>query len=302
MQAQGMTWGVARSLMGLGNVAFTQGDLGSAQTSWERSLAAFRSLADDRAVANVLANLGALAAQRGQLAQARAFYDEGQALARHMGLRQLSASTACNIGELALDQHNLALACASFKDGLATAFELGEQVIVSCCLDGLAQLCLRTSRAASAARLFASGELLRETIGSPLSAVELERHERSMTTLQAQLDRDAFAHEWAQGRVAPLERIVAQAMMIEPAPALARAPGRPDPAGLTPREIEVLRLVAQGLSDRGVAKRLRISPATVSKHVANLLGKTALKNRVELTLWALENGRLVAPAAVVPRH
>jgi DNA-binding CsgD family transcriptional regulator/tetratricopeptide (TPR) repeat protein len=59
---------------------------------------------------------------------------------------------------------------------------------------------------------------------------------------------------------------------------------------LTPREWEVLALVAQGHPDRRIARLLSISPATASKHVSNLLGKLALRNRVELARWAIEQG------------
>ena len=66
-------------------------------------------------------------------------------------------------------------------------------------------------------------------------------------------------------------------------------------SALTPREWEVLGLVAQGHPDRRIARLLSISPATVSKHVGHLLGKLELHNRVELTRWAIEQG------AVTPR-
>ncbi|WP_407541052.1 response regulator transcription factor [Deinococcus radiomollis] len=66
---------------------------------------------------------------------------------------------------------------------------------------------------------------------------------------------------------------------------------RPD---LTPREWEVLRLVARGHPDRRIARLLSISPGTASKHVSNLLGKLELRNRVELARWAIEQGGIVS--------
>ena len=52
----------------------------------------------------------------------------------------------------------------------------------------------------------------------------------------------------------------------------------------------VLSLVAAGLGDKQLAAQLGISPATASKHVANLLGKSMLPNRRALTLWAIAQG------------
>ena len=59
---------------------------------------------------------------------------------------------------------------------------------------------------------------------------------------------------------------------------------------LTPREAEVLRLVAKGLSYRDIASQLFVSHRTVQNHVQNVLRKLQLHNRVELTRYAIEQG------------
>jgi DNA-binding NarL/FixJ family response regulator len=61
-------------------------------------------------------------------------------------------------------------------------------------------------------------------------------------------------------------------------------------AQLTEREVEVLRLVAKGLTARQVADRLVLSHRTVQNHVQNTLHKLQLHNRVELTRYAIEQG------------
>ena len=71
--------------------------------------------------------------------------------------------------------------------------------------------------------------------------------------------------------------------------------GRPDEAHLaesllTSREVEVLRLVAQGLSNKGIAEALCLSEWTVNKHVSSLLGKLHLENRTQAALYALRTG------------
>jgi NarL family two-component system response regulator LiaR len=67
-----------------------------------------------------------------------------------------------------------------------------------------------------------------------------------------------------------------------------RRPPTPDP--LTDREMEVLRLVAKGLSNPEVAEQLTVTEATVRTHVSNILGKLHLANRVQATLYALQEG------------
>jgi NarL family two-component system response regulator LiaR len=67
-----------------------------------------------------------------------------------------------------------------------------------------------------------------------------------------------------------------------------RHPPTPDP--LTARETEVLRLVAKGLTNPGIAERLMVTEATVRTHVSNILRKLHLANRVQATLYALQEG------------
>jgi DNA-binding NarL/FixJ family response regulator len=62
------------------------------------------------------------------------------------------------------------------------------------------------------------------------------------------------------------------------------------PAGLTTREVEVLRLVAAGLSNGEIAERLFLSPNTVKVHVARLLAKIGVHNRAAATGFALRHG------------
>lgn len=69
-----------------------------------------------------------------------------------------------------------------------------------------------------------------------------------------------------------------------------REPADDPTSVLTPRETEVLRMVAKGLSSKQVATRLGLSSRTVDNHVASTLRKLQLGNRVELTRFALENG------------
>ena len=69
-----------------------------------------------------------------------------------------------------------------------------------------------------------------------------------------------------------------------------RTAAQDDAPRLTPRETEVLRLVAKGLTSRQVAERLVLSHRTVENHVNNTLGKLALHNRAQLVRYAVEQG------------
>jgi two-component system response regulator NreC len=75
-------------------------------------------------------------------------------------------------------------------------------------------------------------------------------------------------------------------LLKEPTPA---APKKRDPAALTPREIEVLRLIVQGHTNSQIAEVLSLSVRTVESHRANLMGKLGLQSRVELVRYAVKN-------------
>ena len=79
--------------------------------------------------------------------------------------------------------------------------------------------------------------------------------------------------------------------------AAGHAPPRPKRRddGLTPREVEILLLVARGASNKQIAEQLVLSEKTVRNHVERTYAKLGVKNRIGASLYALESG-LVAPA------
>ena len=61
---------------------------------------------------------------------------------------------------------------------------------------------------------------------------------------------------------------------------------------LSERELEIIELVATGLTNQEIAKLLMISKRTVDNHVSNIFAKTGAKNRVALINWAMDNGKI----------
>ena len=79
----------------------------------------------------------------------------------------------------------------------------------------------------------------------------------------------------------------AQEARQSPTSSTRRAPTYP--AGLTAREVEVLRLIAQGLSNAQVAEELSISPRTVNTHLTAIYGKIGVASRSAATRYAIEH-------------
>ena len=63
----------------------------------------------------------------------------------------------------------------------------------------------------------------------------------------------------------------------------------PENVELTPTELKVVQLVAQGMANREIAEHLKVSQRTIESHVSNMLNKTSLHNRTELARWAIES-------------
>jgi DNA-binding NarL/FixJ family response regulator len=89
--------------------------------------------------------------------------------------------------------------------------------------------------------------------------------------------------EQALARHSPLAPTMQSSPMFTPIPL------PPYPNELTAREVEVLRLVALGLSDRAVAERLVVSPRTVQGHVRSIFNKIQVNSRAAATRYAIEH-------------
>jgi DNA-binding CsgD family transcriptional regulator len=183
------------------------------------------------------------------------------------------------------DQGDTSQAVALLAEGLALITELGDRRIIALALDGVAGLAIAWRQPERAARLFGAAAALREVTGLPIDPACLAAHDRNVTAGRASLGEDAFDAEWLAGAALPLPVAVAEAT------AVARAePDQSGRFGLTPREIEVLKLLAEGLSDREIAESLFLSPRTVGWHVNHLLAKLDVPSRTAAATAAVRRG------------
>ncbi|MDP9368759.1 MAG: response regulator transcription factor, partial [Chloroflexota bacterium] len=177
---------------------------------------------------------------------------------------------------------------------LAAYWERGDRWATTRALDGVAAVAASQGRAEAAARLVGSAVAAREAIrpNVPTNSQMLRAIEAVVDDARQALGDAAFAREWAAGQKVPLEVAVAEASALgetlaaEPPP----SPAPAYPSGLSEREVEVLRLVAQGLTNAEIGERLYLSPRTVGAHVYNIYRKVGVSSRAAATRFAAEHG------------
>ena len=114
-----------------------------------------------------------------------------------------------------------------------------------------------------------------------------------ITAARAQLnDEEAFATAWSEGRAMTLEQAVQYALPKQEETAPPSPLPKQDAAGLSAREVEVLRLVAEGLTDSQVAERIYLSPRTVNHHLSAIYRKLGVPSRAAAAKKAGKRGLL----------
>ena len=116
-----------------------------------------------------------------------------------------------------------------------------------------------------------------------------ERHERVLAEARVVLGEARFAAAWEEGRRIPLD---AALELVAPA---RKEVGTDAAEDLTARELEVLALVADGLTDAEVAERLVVSIRTVHAHLRSIYRKIDVRSRSAATRYALEHGLAGSP-------
>jgi DNA-binding CsgD family transcriptional regulator len=167
--------------------------------------------------------------------------------------------------------------------------------------DGLARglatfavLALARGRPGTAARLFGAVQARLNLIGNRFAEPELSRYARAERETAALLGPTRFAELSADGRDWSLDALLEEARestaeSIGPTPQK-RIDITAESSGLTARELEVLRLVAVGMSDREIGEALSISRATAARHIANIFGKIGVNSRTAAAAYAFRRG------------
>lgn len=276
-------------LLFLGVSAEHRGDVAGARDFWERARALARDVGDTSTLAQAHNHLGDVARRTGDYDLAATFLEEGLAIGRAAGLQFPCGLALLHLGILAEQQGDPGRATARYQGSLEIFWELRALVGIARLVERLAGIASVTGQPERATRLFAAASALRERIGSRLTPIPDFGYDHlgPIARLRASLGGDAFQMAWADGLSRPVDEIVADALAVGVSGTESSATRA---AGLSARELEVLRLLVDGCSNKEIAARLHVSQNTVASHVAHILNKLGVESRTAAATQAMRLG------------
>jgi non-specific serine/threonine protein kinase len=285
---------VARGLYLLSFAATYRNDRVQALALANQALTIVRDLGNPHELIDILNRLGIEEHNRGHYARAASLYEEAQATWRDLGCTWELVCVTTNIGVTAQAQGNIAGAAIHYRESLLLLQDVGETWMMEELLALVAALAAETGDQERAARLIGATDRLLKVIGFALAPFVQLFYERARARLRRELGEEFAATREVGER---LTRTQALMEAYDVASALAGSSASEDTgvdvrsrSDLTPRELEVLRLVAQGHSNAQIAAALFISVPTVKRHLSNMLSKLELRSRAALTAYAHTHG------------
>ena len=269
--------GLGWTLSFLGRAAAGQGETDRARLLLQESLAIFRQLGEQDGVIYQLQYLSDVALKLEEWALARRFSEESLLIARQLGHKGGAADALLALGRSVARQLQPQRAVGYLKEALAIYQTLDNPVGTAACYTELARSAAQLGQSQIASRLhLASAAAQQQGVQALPSATPSDQ--ASLPGLaQALALLDAAAN-----RATAIAQPVAQEFNV-PAAVAARVADQ-----LTSREIEVLRLIAQGLTYVQIAAQLVVSPRTVDAHLRAIYGKLGVKSRHAAARMAID--------------
>jgi predicted ATPase/class 3 adenylate cyclase/DNA-binding CsgD family transcriptional regulator len=210
----------------------------------------------------------------GDLAAARRWVDNAEPGAK--GWHLMLALTTC--ARVAIACGELERADHAAHEALACSAGIGAQLGLPDILECLAGLAADATSYQEATRLFAAADAIRRRTGEVRFKIYDADYEASITALRDTMGHNEFEDAWAQGAALSTDEAIAYAQ---------RGRGeckRPTTgwASLTPTELDVVRLVSEGLPNKDIGARLFVSARTVETHLTHVYNKLGLASRAQL--------------------
>ena len=293
--AEGDNWNTTVALINLGIVHVALDQLDEAETLYRQVYDRTSGSGREFERAFALNGFGLVAHQRGDFQASITSHEAAVAIRRADQDSGMLSISLANLAAALIDAGDLVRATAPMRESLELRWARGEKRALAESLVLAARIAALGGASETAARILgAVAELRRSGFRLP-TAIERMR-EKLTADLRSTLGASRLDPAMAAGGSAPVQAIVDEALALDVASSQEVAQPRPPaakPSGdvqLTPREIEVLRLMAEGKSDREIGEALFISRATAARHAANIFLKIDVNSRTAAAAYAFRHG------------
>lgn len=274
----------ARASARMGLALFRCGDRAVGQSLLTAAHTRLEAQGDTTGSAEAAAGLAEALDAAGRTEEARELLDRSVRLQRQNGeIRDLAHSLLVG-ARLSLRAGDETAAHTALRESLTLFDSIDERTELPAALEMFALLIQHgAGQPRRATRLLAAADALRRTTGERLTEERAGRLDEAAAGLRKQLGWTVFGAAWLEGLRLPAEAMAGEALAaVEPG----RAEERSEAAVLTPRQLQVALLVAEGMTNRQVAHQLGIAEWTVVNHVRHVMRKLRCGSRVQVA-WAV---------------
>lgn len=290
-------YGRTMALLAVASLEEIQLHWANAAVLFDEVVASWRALGKRFELGQALALRSGVAFGQGDLDLAVSLAEEAAALFREIGHRSWEALTEWYLGMFAAERSQLPEAIRRFRTSAHTFIEAGDSVWLYKPLVGLAAVAVALHQAECAARLLGAVDAQLQQTGAQLLPFDSPAHARAERGARDALSDADFDLAYQSGSTLSVAELVSEIDRVgDGGPAIETAekaqvvdPGKAS-HGLTARELDVLRLIAEGRTDREIAEALFLSYRTVTSYVTSILGKLSVDSRTAAATQAIRRG------------
>jgi non-specific serine/threonine protein kinase len=267
------------------------GDLTGAVERLESALTLAEAMQVEHVELDARSTLCGILAATGELDRAIEVGEQAIAMSKSRGELWVRGFALNYLGQATWLRGDLTRGEALARGAAACKHALDDRNGLAIVLETLAWMAAELGQHDRAAQLLGAAERVRHETSQTLIELFRAQHERSQSIAVRGLGLKSFEAAFARGRSMTISEAVAFAEEDKQRPKPAPVAETEPHTGLTRRELEIARLVADDLTNKQIAARLFLSQRTVDTHITNILNKLGLGSRVQLSRWIADTTR-----------